>query len=69
MTQITDDVILATLEKSYSSLHLQVMLFGIFVLVLGVVAFVLFKMDKKPKALGALIALLLIGVPLTRYFL
>lgn len=44
------------------------MLFGIFVLVLAVVTFVLFNLEKKSKALGTLISLILIAVPLTSTF-
>ena len=74
MTQLTDSMIINSFNSSSPFLRLELILFSVMFLVLGIVYFIKFKREKttsgkKGIIIGIVIALLLFGIPVFKGFL
>jgi len=74
MTQLTDSMIINSFNSSSPFLKLELILFSVMFLVLGVVYFIKFKREKttsgkKSIIIGIVIVLFLLGIPVFKGFL
>ena len=74
MTQLTDSMIINSFNSSSPFFRLELILFGVMFLIIGIVYFIKFKKEKttsgkKSIIIGIVIALLLFGIPVFKGFL
>ena len=74
MTQLTDEMIINSFSKSSPFFRIELIIFGLVFLVMGIAYFIKFKKEKTTKGkkgiiIGVIIVALLLGIPLFKAFL
>ena len=74
MKQLTDSMIINSLNASSPFLRIELIFFGVMFLIIGIVYFIKFKKEKTTDGkhgiiIGIVIALLLFGIPVFKEFL
>jgi len=74
VTQLTDEMIINSLNKSSPFFRIELIVFGLMLLVMCVAYFIKFKKEKTTRGkkgiiIGSVIALVLVGIPVFKGFL